>query len=89
MGYGSYLIWAMPGRSVFIDPRVELYPFEQWQDYIYISHGIRYNQLLEKYGADRILLDKELQSELTGELAFDPSWKKEYEYQRAQVWRKE
>jgi hypothetical protein len=88
MGYGSYLIWALPGRSVFIDPRVELYPFEQWQDYIYISHGVRYNQLLEKYGADRILLDKELQPELAGVLASDPSWEKEYEDRRAQIWRR-
>jgi hypothetical protein len=88
MGYGSYLIWALPGRSVFIDPRVELYPFEQWQDYTYISHGVRYNQLLEKYGADRILLDKELQPELAGVLASDPSWEKEYEDRRAQIWRR-
>lgn len=88
MGYGSYLIWALPGRSVFIDPRVELYPFEQWQDYIYINHGVRYDRLLEKYGVDRILLDKELQPELAGTLAADPSWEKEYEDSRAQIWRK-
>jgi hypothetical protein len=86
MGYGSYLIWALPGSSVFIDPRVELYPFEQWLDYQYISHGVRYNELLKKYGADRILLDKELQPELAEALASDHGWSIEYEDQRAQIW---
>jgi len=88
MGYGSYLIWAMPPGNVFIDPRIELYPYEQWQDYIYISHGLRYNQLLEQYGARRVLLDKEIQPELAEALASDPAWGKEYEDQRAQIWRK-
>jgi hypothetical protein len=87
MGYGSYLIWALPGRGVFIDPRVELYPLEQWEDYIDISHARGYNQLLEKYGADRILLDKGLQPELADALALDPSWNKEYEDRSAQIWK--
>jgi hypothetical protein len=86
MGYGSYLIWALPGQQVFIDPRVELYPFEQWQDYIRISRGTRYNELLAKYGADRILLNAALQKELVTALQDDPLWRLEYEDERAQVW---
>jgi hypothetical protein len=86
MGYGSYLIWALPEQGVFIDPRVELYPYEQWQDYIRISRGVRYNELLEKYGSDRILLDVELQKELAKQLSIDPGWKMEYADQGAQVW---
>jgi hypothetical protein len=86
MGYGSYLIWALPEQMVFIDPRVELYPLEQWQDYILISRGTRYNELLDKYGADRIILDTKLQKELAGQLPNDPRWRLEYEDDRAQVW---
>ena len=78
MGYGSYLIWALPEQKVFIDPRVELYPFEQWQDYIRISRGTRYNELLTKYGADRILLNSALQKELAIQLHNDPLWLLEY-----------
>ncbi len=86
MGYGSYLIWAMPDQGVFVDPRVELYPYEQWQDYIRITRGTRYNELLAQYGADRILLDLDLQPELAGILPTDPGWQLEYEDDRSQLW---
>lgn len=88
MGYGSYLIWALPDQKVFVDPRVELYPFEQWEDYVRISNGVRYNELLDHYGADRILLDTELQPELARALADDPCWEQEFAGRRAQVWRR-
>lgn len=88
MGYGSYLIWALPEQKVFIDPRVELYPLEQWEDYIRITNGSQYNSLLEKYGANRILLDTELQNELALILKEDPAWRLEFEAGRAQLWAK-
>ena len=87
MGYGSYLIWAAPEQGVFIDPRVELYPYEQWQDYIRISRAARYNELLDQYGANRILLDKKLQDELAAALRADAGWQLEFEGERAELWR--
>jgi hypothetical protein len=86
MGYGSYLIWALPEQGVFIDPRVELYPLEQWEDYIRITNGSRSNELLEKYEANRILLDTELQSELALILTKDPTWELEFKAQHAELW---
>lgn len=86
MGYGSYLIWAMPEQKVFVDPRVELYPYDQWMDYLRITRGVRYNELLKHYGADRILLDVELQPELARALSDDPLWEQEYADARAQIW---
>lgn len=88
MGYGSYLIWAMDNHSIFIDPRVELYPFEQWEDYIRITRAARYNQILDKYGIDRILLDIDLQPELAFALETDPLWQQEYDDGYAQVWQR-
>jgi hypothetical protein len=88
MGYGSYLVWALPEQEVFIDPRVELYPLAQWEDYIRITNGSQYNELLEKYGANRILLDTELQNELALILKKDPAWKLEFETGRSQLWAK-
>lgn len=86
MGYGSYLIWALPDQPVFVDPRVELYPLEIWEDYRRISHGIRYDSLLAKYGAQRVVLDKEIQGELSISLAEDASWALAYEDERTQIW---
>ena len=88
LGYGSYLIWVIPEQGVFIDPRIELYTYEQWQDYIDINNGKDYNQILAKYDVDRILLDKSLQPKLTSSLAKDDSWKLEYQDDYAQIWSK-
>jgi hypothetical protein len=86
MGYGSYMIWAIPEQPVFIDPRVELYPYAQWEDYIQIIRGVEYNRLLDAYGADRLLLDKELTPRLIAVLVNDARWQLEYEDPRSQVW---
>ena len=88
MGYGSYLIWAMPEQGVFVDPRVELYPYEQWLDYVRIGRGVRYNELLEGYGADRLMVDRELQGELIRALEDDPLWEQEYADGRTEIWRR-
>lgn len=88
MGYGSYLIWALPEQGVFIDPRVELYPYEQWMDYIRIGQGTRSLALLEQYGVDRVLLDVKLQKELVRVLETAPEWRQEYADDYVQVWLK-
>ena len=88
MGYGSYLIWALPEQGVFIDPRVELYPYDQWMDYIHINNAVKYNDILTKYGVDRIMLDKELQPNLAAVLPEDRQWKLEYTDQNTQIWSK-
>jgi hypothetical protein len=88
MGYGSYIIWAMPEEKVFIDTRVELYPFEQWKDYVYIISGLRYNEILDKYGITRILLSKESQPDLSYQLEGDPLWELEFEDDHSQLWQR-
>jgi hypothetical protein len=88
MGYGSYFIWALPDIGIFVDPRVELYPYEQWQDYSRIMHGVRYNALLDKYGANRIILDVEIQENLADSLSFDPQWRLVFDDNQTQIWDK-
>jgi hypothetical protein len=61
---------------------------DQWKDYIHINNGTNYNELLRKYGVDRILLDKKLQPELAASLQQDPLWNLEYDDQYAQIWNK-
>jgi hypothetical protein len=88
MGYGSYLIWEIPEQGVFVDPRVELYPYDQWTDYIRINNGTNYDEILAKYGVDRILLDKKLQPELAMQITKDVIWELEYDDQYSQIWTK-
>ncbi len=86
MGFGSYLIWAVPEQGVFVDTRIELYPYSLWADYIRISQGVRYNALLEQYGANRILLHTGLQQGLAEQLPSDPIWTLEYADTYTQIW---
>ncbi|HEU5010904.1 MAG TPA: hypothetical protein VFT66_00050 [Roseiflexaceae bacterium] len=79
MGYGSYLDWALyPQGQSFIDPRVELFPLQQWQDYIEITKGRNYNALLTRYGVTHVMLDHALQPALSKAMAADPGWQRMY-----------
>lgn len=75
MGYGSYLMWAAPGQPVFLDPRIEHYPYEQWQDYIRLGQGKQISTLVTRYGIDGFLLHKEHQAGLIKALRADPRWR--------------
>jgi hypothetical protein len=90
MGYGSYLDWALyPAAQVFVDPRVELYPLEIWQDYLAIRDARDYNALLiDKYDIRRVLLDRFIQPKLAAALAADPRWEREYADMRAEIYRR-
>ena len=91
MGYGSYLIWALyPDVRVFIDARVELYPIEQWQDYIAIGQARDYNALLiDKYGVTRVMLDRKLQPTLSEALGRDRlRWTLEYRDAQTEIYRR-
>jgi hypothetical protein len=78
MGYGSYLIWAMPEQKAFIDPRIELYPFAQWRDYINLGQANNLAELLERYQIDGALLSVAEQKPLIEALERDPAWQVRY-----------
>lgn len=78
MAYGSYLIWAAPEQPVFADPRIELYPYEQWQDYLRLSAGRDVDELMHEYGIDGLLLDNEHQARLLEIVEADPTWEVRY-----------
>jgi hypothetical protein len=75
MGYGSYLIWANPAQKVWADPRIELYPLDQWLDYQRLSGAVNAADLLAKYQIDGLLLSNEKQAALV-----------EYVESRSQEW---
>lgn len=79
MGYGSYLIWAAPEQKVFIDPRIELYPYDQWRDYINLGQANNVAELLNKYDIDGLLLSKSEQAPLIAAMRADPAWRLRYE----------
>jgi hypothetical protein len=89
MSYGSYLIWALPEVPVFIDPRIELYSLQQWQDYIAITDGTGTQRLLDSYGVTRVLLNRGNQGGLRQVLMADTSgWQLEYRDAWSEVYRR-
>ncbi len=89
MGYGSYLIWALyPQTQVFVDPRVELYPLDLWEDYISLSQGRDVAQLLTQYDIACVLLDQDDQPRLSKALATLPGWQRTYADEQSEVWKR-
>ena len=89
LGYASYLIWAIPGLTVFVDTRVELYSLQQWEDYFAIGDGHDSLELLARYGVDRVLLKKSDQGGLANALSQASAWRREYDDAWSEIWRRE
>lgn len=84
MGYGSYLIWAAPEQKVWADPRIELYPLEQWLDYNQLSAGLAADELLGRYAVDGLLLSNEEQAGLVAWATARPAqWELRYSDEQA------
>ncbi|HMQ30172.1 MAG TPA: hypothetical protein PKD53_05560 [Chloroflexaceae bacterium] len=64
MSYGSYLIWAAPEQKVWADPRIELYPLEQWREYQRLGSALDVEPLLAQYRVDGLLLSNANQAGL-------------------------
>lgn len=78
MGFGSYLIWAAPEQQVFADPRIELFSYDQWRDYITLGQGKDVDTLAARYGFDGWLLDPVTQADLVTALEQNPRWQREF-----------
>ena len=90
LGFGSYLIWAAQPRRVFIDPRIELYPLDIWQDYIIISNAFpRWEEVVDAYGIRTLMLSPETQPGVIDALMINPEWKLVFEDQSAVIFIKE
>ena len=86
MQYSSYLLWRMPGAGhLFIDPRIELYPYDLWVEYGTISHDSE-TRLLEKYGVEALLVSKERQGGLLRWAGQQPGWRLVSEDGYSSVW---
>ncbi|MBI3944547.1 MAG: hypothetical protein HY321_01380 [Armatimonadetes bacterium] len=84
LGAGSYLIWAAPEQRVFVDPRIELYPYEQVADYIRLGGGDRVEEIFSRYAFDGLLLSVRGQAELARRMRGDARWRTAY-HDRAAV----
>jgi len=84
--YGSYLIWACPSIPVFLDTRFELYPPEQWYDYIAVGRG-RYDweTILARYGITTLFLERIKHQSLIQAVSASQKWECIYTDDRSMI----
>jgi hypothetical protein len=88
MGFGSYLIWAaQPDYRVFVDPRIELYPRQIWEDYIIITNALPgWEEYLERYGVRTLMLSPVDQVKLIEAVEASGAWRQVYRDQAAVIY---
>jgi hypothetical protein len=85
--WGDYLLWAgPPGIEVFVASHVHLVPQPVWQDYLrVITLEIGWQQILERYRVDTVILDTDQHAALADALREDHGWSVLYEDDQALV----
>ncbi len=77
--HASYLIFALPSRPVWIDTRFELYPPEQWQEYIAVETAApNWKELLDKEGIQLAMLSTHAQPALITAMQQSGAWCEQY-----------
>lgn len=75
MSYTSYTVWRLPGKQIFADLRIELYPEQVWDEYNAIARGDEQSQAkLDAWQITHVLLDREWQQALYQRLLGTPGW---------------
>ena len=87
--YGDYLIWSLyPRQKIFIDGRVHLYGEELCRDYIRILNACGWEELLDEYQIQFLLLDKtDHEQRLLQEVKHSDCWERIYEDEISAMYR--
>jgi hypothetical protein len=57
--WASWFEYAAPQLPVFVDPRIELFPADVWEDYALVRFGVSgYGAILDRWQIDAVLLDR-------------------------------
>ena len=79
IGFSSYLEFALPQRSTWIDTRFEVFPVEQWQAYKAISQAhFDWESRLDATGANLLMVSPQNQPDLLSALKTSPAWCERY-----------
>lgn len=75
--FGGYLIWALPERPTFIDGRTDLFPVEQFRDYVTVEDGgAEALAVLDRYGLRTALV--RAGSPISARLATSAAWREAF-----------
>ncbi|MBI5353169.1 MAG: hypothetical protein HZB50_11065 [Chloroflexi bacterium] len=78
-GFSSYLIFALPSRPVWIDTRFELYPPQQWEEYLSIANAApQWESLLDRENIQLVMLSTIGQPSLISTMRDSTQWCEDY-----------
>jgi hypothetical protein len=79
--WGDWLTWdGPPGLHVFLTTNLHLTSRSVWIDYRIVRETrAGWNNVLDRYGVQTVILDKRRQRTLLGYLRSSPEWRREYE----------
>lgn len=73
--WASWFEYAAPDLEVFVDPRIELFPPEVWDDYAQLRvGGYRWREVLDDWDVDAVVLDT-TDWPLDEAIRSDPGWR--------------
>ncbi|HHJ06805.1 MAG TPA: hypothetical protein ENK24_04825, partial [Anaerolineae bacterium] len=86
LAYSVYLIDALPERPVWIDTRFELFPPEQWEQYVEISEAAPgWDNALAQEGVNLLMLDTQREPRLVKAAEQSAGWDEVYRDERAVI----
>jgi MFS family permease len=84
--HASYLIYALPSRTVWIDPRFELYPPAQWERYLTVaSASPDWQVLLDEEQANLVMLSTGGEPRLIQAMQDSAVWCQQYRDENAVI----
>ncbi len=89
IAFASYIEAACPDLPVFVDTRFELFPTEQWDEYIDLHVGrFSWSTITSHYGMEYIFASLEDQPHLVDAVAANSDWEEIYRDDRAVIYKK-
>jgi hypothetical protein len=89
IGFSSYLEFALPSRSTWIDTRFEVFPVEQWQQYKDITYAsYKWAGQLDATGVKLLIVSTQYQPDLLDALAGSRTWCELYRDQTAVIYQR-
>jgi len=74
--YGSWVEFSAPQLPVFVDPRIELFPNQVWNDYFKVSEGHEgWDKVLIRWDVDVLILHPAWSSGLLAVISQDSDWR--------------
>lgn len=84
--FGSYLEYALPSRSTWMDTRMYSFPQEMWEEYVRVTNGKGWQEMFDREGINLLLLSQAAQPNLIQSVASSPLWCKEYQDEYAVIY---